>query len=308
MAKPLTRLARRLCNLMGYDLLRLQKTQLHGEADSGLGRGGGFDAFEATVEREVTSFDIYLRSCARVEVHGQSRGRFNGAPKSEVLKRCLTSLVASINHAVGAGLTIPMSLTVIDDHSSPGVVDDIERVLPHCECPARLHNLTETGMSHSLMETFTMARREAGDLIYLLEDDYLHDRRSILESIESYGRLAATVDSDVILFPADYPENYRHINPVHVLLGSDRHWRRIHATTGTQVLSREILETHWQQYEALTSYGSDPEVTEANTINRVLETVPGFSPLPALAVHFQHLDTMSPYVDWQTWWDGAENL
>ncbi len=306
MAKLFTKIARRLCNKMGYDLLRLQKTQIHMDTESGLGRGGGFDAFEATVSREIKSFDIYFRSCARVEVHGQSRGRFNGAAKSEVLSRCLGSLIHAINHAMSTGLETPISLVVVDDHSSADVVEDIERQLARVDCPARLHRLTETGMSHSLKETFGMARRDAKDLIYFLEDDYLHDRQSITESIESYGRLASTMNTDVVLFPADYPDNYRHISPVHILLGSHRHWRRIAATTGTQIVSRTILDRHWRRYETLARYGTDPEVTEANSVNRVLETVPGFSPLPALAVHFQHLDTLSPYVDWAAWWNDAE--
>ena len=97
MAKPITRFARQLANKLGYDLLRLQKIHIYDEAFSGLGRGGGFDAFEAIVPRDIKSVDIFLRSCAGIEVHGQERGRFNGAPKSEVLFRCLRSLVSSIN-------------------------------------------------------------------------------------------------------------------------------------------------------------------------------------------------------------------
>ena len=305
MAKPITRFARQLANKLGYDLLRLQKIHIYDEALSGLGRGGGFDAFEATVPRDIKSVDIFLRSCAGIEVHGQERGRFNGAPKSEVLFRCLRSLVSSINHAIMQGGEVPISLVVIDDHSSHTVVERIERILETGNFPARLHPLKVKGMSSSLTETFELARRDAEDVIYLLEDDYLHDLRSIYETVESYAQLSACVGEDVILFPSDYPETYKHVRPSHVLLGSHRHWRRIYHTTGTQVLSRSILEAHWENYKALTAYGSDPEITEENTINRVLKTVSCYAPLPALAVHFQHFDTISPYVDWQAWWDQA---
>jgi hypothetical protein len=27
--------------------------------------------------------------------------------------------------------------------------------------------------------------------------------------------------------------------------------------------------------------------------------------MPSLAVHFQHFDTLSPYFDWQKWWDAS---
>ena len=305
MAKPITRFVRQVANKLGYDLLRLQKSYISDEAVSGLGRGGGFDAFEATVPRNIKSFDIFLRSCARIEVHGQDRGRFNGAPKSEVLFRCLRSLVRSINYAIKKVGEVPISLVVIDDHSSPAVVENIERILEAVNFPARLKHLKERGMSNSLTETFELARQDAKDVIYLLEDDYLHDPRSIYETVESYARLSACVGEDVILFPSDYPENYKHVRSSHVLLGSHRHWRRIYHTTGTQVLSQSILKTHWENYKALTAYGSDPEITEENTINQVLKTVSCYAPLPALALHFQHFDTISPYVDWQAWWDQA---
>ena len=161
------------------------------------------------------------------------------------------------------------------------------------------------GLSFSLRRTYELARSEAADVIYIIEDDYLHERGSVLATIQSYGRIASTVSSDIILFPADYPALYRHVYPSQIILGSDRHWRRIFATTGTQVISKALLSANWETYLKFVEYSVDPSITEENTINRILDHVPGFSPLPALAVHFQQLDTMSPFIDWQTWWDDA---
>ena len=95
MAKPLTRLARTILNRMGYDLLRLQKTNIHHEARSGLGRGEGFDAFEAILPRPVKSFDIYFRCCARVEIFGQSRNRIG--------QSCTLSQKRYCRYSVGDG-------------------------------------------------------------------------------------------------------------------------------------------------------------------------------------------------------------
>ena len=306
MAKPFTRLVRRLCNQIGYDFVRLQKTYLYEEALSGLGRGGGLDAFEKTLPRPIKGFNIYFRSCGRVEIHGQNRGRFNGAPKAEVLLRCLTSLVKSINFAIDADLNVPIKLSIVDDHSSEEVMDSIRRVITHAKCLTSIYSLEEMGISFSFRRTYEIARSEDCDVIYFIEDDYLHDKHSILATVKSYELLSSIVKSDVILFPADYPALYRHINPSQILLGSDRHWRRISATTATQVVSQSLLRSNWSTYVKFSEYGKNPNVTEANTINRILNLVPGFSPLPALAVHFQQLDTISPFVDWQAWWDEAD--
>ncbi len=290
---------------MGYDLLRLQKTDIHPEAVSGLGRGGGFDAFEAIALREVGQLDIYLRSCARVEVFAQSRGRFVGAPKCEVVARCLNSLIRSIAYAKAQGLDIPIRLTVLDDHSSEDCVARIKAVLAKASCPTQFRPLQGTGVGASLTEMYRLARDEAKDVMYFTADDFLHEDRAILELVRSYERLAAVLKQDPVLFVSDYPDRYKHVYPTHVLLGSHRHWRSIHNTNGADTLSRDILLKYWSLYEAFGRYGVDPSVTEANTIDRIYQEVPCYSPMPSLAVHLQHFDTLSPYFDWQKWWEAS---
>ncbi|MEK7245072.1 MAG: glycosyltransferase family A protein [Pseudomonadota bacterium] len=307
MAKPLTRILRKLCNMMGYDLLRLQKTDIHPEAVSGLGRGGGFDAFEAVAPRAVRQLDIYLRSCARVEIFAQSRSRFIGVPKCEVVARCLNSLVRSIAYAQEQGLETPVRLTVLDDHSSDDCVARIKAVLAKAPCPTQFRALKGTGVGASLTEMYRLARDEAVDLIYFTADDFLHEDRAILELTQSYGLLAAVLKRDPVLFISDYPERYRHVYPTHILLGSHRHWRSVHGTNGADTLSREILLKYWDLYLAFGQYGIDPNITEENTIDRIYQEVPCYSPLPSLAVHFQHFDTLSPYFDWQKWWERSRS-
>ena len=303
MAKPLTRLVRFLFNKIGYDLQRLQKTHIHREAASGHGRGGGFDAFEATAAREIRQLDIYVRSCARVDVFGQSRTRFINVPKCEVVVRCLRSLVRSVAYGMESGLKMPIRLTVVDDHSDQSCIDRIKAVLSESPCPTRFVPLQETGPGPALAATYALARSEAKDLIYFAEDDYLHAERAVLETVQSYGRISAAWGQEPILFPSDYPDRYRHVEPTFVLLGSHRHWRDVSAVTGVNILSIPVLNRQWDHFLGLSRYGVDPEVTEANTINRVLAEVGCFSPLPSLAVHFQHFDTLSPYFDWRKIWD-----
>lgn len=312
MAKPLTRFARFLANKMGYDLLRLQKTQIHHEAKSGLGRGGGFDAFEAVVAKDVSQFDIYLRSCARIDVLGQDRARFIGQPKDELILRCVNSLIKSIRHAGENGLATPVTLTIVDDRSDDAFIVRMKRLLDSASCETAFVELQGTGVSASLRETYELARREARDLIYFAADDYLHAETAVIEMVETYGRLCAVLDKDIVLFPSDYPELYKHVTPAAIVLGSARHWRATVDTTGADVMSRETLETHWETFMAFSRYGSEPGVTEANTLGAIYaDMVPAFSPLPSLAAHFQHFDTLSPYFEWRQWWrdsglDGGE--
>ena len=303
MAKPLTRLARTILNRMGYDLLRLQKTNIHHEARSGLGRGEGFDAFEAILPRPVKSFDIYFRCCARVEIFGQSRNRIVDVLKQELIARCLNRLIQSVNHALSHRTDIAVTVWVMDDHSDAGCVKQIKILLDSAHCKANLISLDVTGNGPSVGAALRHAKTNVSDVVYFVEDDYLHAPHAIYEMMESYERLAAAVGGeDVVLFPSDYPDRYRTVEPSLILLGSHRHWRSVPSTTFTCVTTKGLLDRFWDCYIGLEKYGLDPEVTEESTINRVYREVFCFSPLKSLAVHLQHFDTLAPYVDWRNWW------
>lgn len=307
MAKARTRLVRNLLNLLGYDLRRLQKTHIH-DRNPGwkLDYETGFDGFETIIPRPVIEFDIIFRSCARVEVFGQDRKRLLGVPKSEVLLRCLNSLIHSINHASDLGLDTAIRLTVLDDHSSDECVQQINSLLKFARCETRYIALETTGNGPSVGSCYRWARDNARDIIYFVEDDYLHDERSIFETIKSYERLAAVLKSDIVLFPTDKPDLYRDIDQTQVFPGSHRHWRTIANTTFTSITSLKILKAHWASYIGLEKYGIDHDVTEETTLNHVYRTVPCLSPMPGLAVHFQQIDELSPFNDWQGWWDTFE--
>jgi hypothetical protein len=305
MAKPMTRALRFVLNKMGYDLLRLQKTNLHQEAKSGHGRGGGFDAFEAIVPRQIKSFDIILRSCASVNVLLQGdRDRFIGVKKSELILRCINSVIHSIKYAQTNNVTTEISLTILDDHSEPEFVEDLEKLLETCPCHAKYVSLQGTGVGASLQEAYELGR-SCKDIIYFAADDYLHEESAVLEIIESFARLSATMGSEVAIFPSDYPPNYRTVVPSTVMLGSHRHWRAVGGSTGADVISVNTLKKYWDIYMAFTKYGTSPDITEKTTINHIFKEVPCFTPLPSLSVHFQHYETLSPYFDWEKWWDAS---
>jgi len=305
MAKPLTRAFRFVLNKVGYDLLRIQKTNIHHEAKSGHGRGGGFDAFETIVPREIKSFDIILRSCARVDILLQGdRERFIGVKKSELILRCVNSVIRSIQHAQENGVDAKISLVVLDDHSMPEFVEQLKTLLATCPCPTKYVALQGTGVGASLKEAYELGRKSE-DVIYFAADDYLHEQSAILEIIQSFARLSATMDSEIALFPSDYPESYRTVIPATIMLGSHRHWRGIGGSTGADVISVRTLNKYWDIYMAFTEYGTSADITEDTTINKIYKEIPCFAPIPSLSVHFQHYETLSPYFDWKKWWEAS---
>ncbi len=303
MAKSRTKFVRKILSKFGYDLQRLQRTQNDMDNPSWhLTEDTGFDGFEAIIPRAVNYFDIVFRSCTRVEIFGQERKRLLGQPKSEVMERCLNSLLKSVENAIQGGVDIPIRLIVMDDHSSDQAVLRIKDLLSRSTCKNLFIALEPTGNGPSVGEAYTWAKKNAKDVIYFVEDDYLHEPGAILEIIRSYERHAAVLERDIVLFPADNPDRYRHVGNANIFLGSNRHWRTVGGTTFTSVTSIGILRKFWDNYIGLAQYGIDPNITEENTIQEIYKTVPCLCPMPGIAMHFQQIDEIPPFTNWKKLW------
>jgi len=60
----------------------------------------------------------------------------------------------------------------------------------------------------SLLQCFELGKEYGEDLIYFIEDDYLHFEPMLEEMIASYERIASQVNKDIFMCPADYPYLY----------------------------------------------------------------------------------------------------
>lgn len=245
---------------------------------------------------------MIFRSCSEVTaVHGN--GRPLGATKSDVLLRCLNSLVASLHDAMDQKVATDVRLVVIDDHSSQACVEAMNNLLKQASFTTVFHALECRGNGPSIGECFRWARANVDELFYLVEDDYLHQRTAVAEMLEAYSRASFLVrDRDPVIFPCDYPDRYRAPYPSRIFLGSRRYWRTVMHTTGTFMTSKRNLERYWEQYLALSNYGVVPGVTEENTINQIYREVPCLSPMPSLTKHM-HEGLDCPYINWTSWWN-----
>ena len=305
MAKFSTRVVRSLLNRAGFDLLRLQKTVVHGmNSDKGKLLDARMDIDDRYELRPVPSFDIVLRTCLRGDIGAVGARRCFELPKRELVRGCLASLIASAN---AANLNCPdtdITLTILDNLSSDEGLSIIKAELAKAKFSTELGSpgLEFLNNGESMRQNYGYGRKHGRDVIYFVEDDYLHDRSAITEIIRAYSKLSGAYGKDVVLFPADNPEEYRHVNPSQILLGSERHWRRSWMTTFTCVTTKAIMDTHWGKYNGLGEYGVNPNVSEHNTINLIYREVPCLTPIPSLAVHMQMFEHIPPYVDWRNWW------
>jgi glycosyltransferase involved in cell wall biosynthesis len=247
---------------------------------------------------------VLFRSCSRVyAVHGNRR--VVNASKSEIIIRCLNSVVSAMRLA-GGPVSTDLRLSVVDDHSDPQTQEILKALIADCPFETEFISMTTTGNGASLLVNYELARNAESDLIYFIEDDYMHTPSAIREMLAAHQQISFFVRSDVVLHPSDDPRQYLAYNPTGVVLSETRYWRNIFHTTATTLISRETLLRFWDNYMGLTHYSPHNNVSEDNTINLIYKQIPCFSPMPALAVHLADSGNISPFVDWVALWKANE--
>jgi len=257
---------------------------------------------------------IILRTHDGQNVHNDWRIRYCNLPKCELIMGCYRSLLKSIEYAV-KNRDWSIKLTVLDDHSSQRLINFIsqETTLNNYE----LVQLDEHGYNYSALKQFELCRDSDYDLVYSVEDDYLHCETAILEMIDSYTIFKNRIpNSTIVIYPFDTPEEY---NPPtekdFIVHGSHRHWRTGKYTTNVMMSTPEVFNQHWSLFEVLAKeYNGDYltplkegqiRYTEENTIWNIWKQNHAirFNPIPSLALHMQFDQQIDPFISWQDWWN-----
>ena len=249
-----------------------------------------------------------IRTCDRINVHNDWRRRYCNLDKAELLTGCVRSLLRSAANTTD----IDISVTVLDDHSSADTVKKLQHMIASLP-RSRFESLSQQGYNHSAHQQWLLCRDSECDLVYSVEDDYLHCDSAIQEMVDSFVFFSQRLKHDqIVLYPFDHPNEY---NPPRrrdfVVRGSARHWRTGTYTTNVIMTRPDILRTYWDRFETLAlKYNGDylnprtEHYDETNTIQPIWEQGPvsRFNPIPSLALHMQFDMERDPFIDWQTWW------
>ena len=256
----------------------------------------------------MSSLDIVLRTCDATNVHADWRVRYHSIEKSQLILGCLQSLTNSINNTQNTQI----SLTVLDDHSSEKTLKGIEDILQQVE-NSKLVKLTERGYNHSAHQQWILCRDSQADLVYSVEDDYLHCPTAIQEMVDSFYLFCDRLKrNDVVIYPFDEPTEYNPPSRTDFIVhGSARHWRTGIYTTNVLMTRPQIFCDNWDLFETLAlKYNGDylnprtEHYDESNTIYKIWQSNRAirFNPIPSLALHMQFEPQQDPFIDWQQWW------
>lgn len=256
----------------------------------------------------MKKLDIILRTCDRTNVHVDWRNRYCNLAKNEIVIGCTRSLVNSIKNVQD---TI-IKLVVLDDNSSSETVDTIKQIIQ--DVNGEFVSLPEQGYNYSSHQQWLLCRDSHADLVYSVEDDYLHQPSAIQEMIDSFYIFSDRLKrDDIVLYPFDEPSEYNPPSRTDFIVhGSNRHWRTGVFTTCVLFTTPQIFKSNWGLFETLAlKYNGNylkprtEHYEESNTIwniwldNRAIR----FNPIPSLALHLQFDQQKDPFIKWETWWD-----
>ena len=274
------------------------------------------------ITRPVKALDIIIRTCASVNMLTQNKKRLFEKQKIEYTSRTIHSILNSVKNNSQLE-KIKINFKVIDHNSSKQNLEKINSIfksfdinydlinLDVSKFENEIENLNERGEKVSTNQMSNMANinkslleaKKSEDLIYFVEDDYLHQKHAISEMIFTYERLASQINKDLILCPTDYPYLYAKADITQNFLGHNYHWRKVNETLCTFLTSKNIIEKYWDQYISMCKKEHAPF---EKPLHRIYEKELCISPIPSLAVHFTNINSifgLSPNVDWEKIWE-----
>jgi hypothetical protein len=231
--------------------------------------------------------------------------------KAELLLGCVTSLVNASNQV----LSHTIHFKVLDDNSSQETLNQLHSLFKQSKHSYEFVKLDGTGHHYTALKQFELCRDSNVDLVYSIEDDYLHCPTALKEALDEFIFLQQKypIEKQLCLFLWDSPEDYeaKHLSPELIMRGKYRHWRTGWFTTYSFMTSPMIFRTYWNLFETLaTQYqewdgtgDKNDTIHEGNTICKIWETdVMRINPISSLTLHLQGRLEEDPYIDWRYWW------
>ena len=273
---------------------------------------------EVKITKKINSVLIIFRTNTDVEIWDQNKKRLFEEPKIEYSLRALKSLVKSVNFSKTKYPNIKFKIIVVDDKSKEENLNKLKSVINESGLDISITHLNHEKYKNkikqqkndqtfsnlaSLLQSFELGKENGEDLIFFVEDDYLHFEPMIEEMIASYERIASQVNKDIFMCPTDYPYLYMNNEKTNILIGNKRHWRTISQTLCTFMTTKSLLDKYWDNFYNTCLDRNDPFEKHLNEIYKKEFCI---SPLKSLSLHLTNVNSsygLSPFINYKKLWD-----
>ena len=327
---PFKKLFIKLCRFMGYEIID-QSSFYVPTADKNLNQilsKAGEKSINlplgvVKISRKINSLDVFIRTCSSVNMLTQSKKRIFEKDKIEYTLTSINSILRSMNYAKKYYPNIDLKIIVIDHNSSNENLEKIKNLLNSSSITSQLLNLDISEFSGAIKKInekneettlnqisnmsniykSLMLSKKSEDLIYFVEDDYIHELDSFTEMLFTYERIASLTGNELIICPTDYPYLYVRAENTKIYLGEKYHWRKIDETLCTFLTSKQIVEKYWGKFIGMCTLEHFPF---ESPLHEIYKNELCLSPIPSIAIHCTNINSifgLSPNKDWKKIWD-----
>ena len=313
----------KLSKLLGYEIIdqnRFISPTLGRELDEDLSSYNKNSIIlplgEVKITRKINSLLIIFRTNTNVEIWDQNKKRLFEYPKIEYACRSLNSLIKSIKFLQNKIPEIKIRLIILDDSSTKENFEKLREISKHEESSEIISLNHDEYKSYikkqksketysnlaSLFNSFEIGKKQAEDLVFFVEDDYLHFETMLEEMLLSFQRISSQLGKDIFMCPSDYPYLYMDNQKTNILIGSKRHWRTIQKTLCTFLTSKKNIDLYWNNFKKTCEDRHDPFEKYLNEIYKDEICV---SPLKSLSLHLTNINSsygLAPFINYKNLW------
>ncbi len=316
----------KICKFLGFEIIdqnNFNSPTLNKELDEDLSilnkKSIILPLGEVKISRKVSSILIILRMNTDIEIWDQNKRRLFEKPKIEYSRRSINSLIKSINFCKKKYPSLKVKTIIVDDNSNEDNLKTIKKLIGNnnIEIVKLDHNKYKSVIKEqknnetfsnlaSLLQSFEIGKERGEDLIFFVEDDYLHFEPMLEEMISSYERISSQIEKDIFMCPSDYPYLYMTNEKTNILIGNKRHWRTINKSLCTFLTSKNLLDKYWEKLNQNCLDRHDPF---EKYINEIYEKEICISPLKSLSLHLTNVNSsygLSPFINYKKLWDENE--
>ena len=282
------------------------------------------------ITRKIKELSIIVRTYTSTEVEkskimlDQNKFRIFEKQKIEYTLRTINSLIISCKKALKNFKNFKINLVITDDNSSEENLSLIKKLINSSSLNYKIISLQKDKLNEmikkkdeygkdisegmisnmrNILKSVLLTKDEVNDLVYFVEDDYIHDENAISEMLFAFERLTSQLGKDVFLCPADYPYLYNKIEDTKIFLGNKRHWRTVKETLITFMTSKEMILKYWEDFIAMSTTRHHPMEKK---LHEIYEKEYCLSPIPSLAMHATNINSaygIPPNYDWIKNWE-----
>ena len=277
---------------------------------------------EIKLTKKIKDLLIIFRTNTNIDIWDQNKKRIFEKPKVEYAKRSLHSLVKAIENLNEKYPFINIKLNIVDDNSQKNNLNQLKNIVSkkklnyqiinhdnseHNEIIKIQKNIETYSNLSSLLKCYQIAKKESKDMIYFVEDDYIHFESSLEEMIGTYERVSSQLNKQLFICPADYPYLYTNNEKTNLLIGSKRHWRTISKTLCTFMTSKIFLDKYWDNFYNTCLDRNEPF---EKYLNEIYKKEICISPIKSLAIHLTNINSsygLSPFINYKSIWEENNN-